>query len=406
MTKMRITLLLISVCLVQSIKLTTNVNSDENPYPFEKCCDFAFRLYKTVARKFVGNIALAPFSAFDSLSLLFYGAGGNTARQIRDVLNINSNNLLDYQLLTQSLTDPKDSPLHFVQVLYVPDKMDVDPDFKELSKNTFITQQESLNLDKPEEAISIVNNYFAERNVKRNLPFESDTFLPQHSDMFIRNSIDFSAQFLYPFNERYTEQRIFCKNRNSEKLVPTMFTRGRFRGIVIPPTNRYLDSFRVIEIPFKNREYSMLIYYPLNSHKLVELEQRLDTLDLRTIFNSKEEDIELYLPKFTIQNEQRLKLTLTEMGLTDAFNEHADFTGISKKPLRLDEVYVRTHFSLNENGINVEVSNNVGGHPLYATALPYAKPLTIEVNRPFMFTVVKKRRNDFLCLFNGRIYNL
>lgn len=58
----------------------------------------------------------------------------------------------------------------------------------------------------------------------------------------------------------------------------------------------------------------MLIYYPLNSHKLVELEQRLDTLDLRTIFNSKEEDIELYLPKFTIQNEQRLKLTLTEVG--------------------------------------------------------------------------------------------
>lgn len=46
------------------------------------------------------------------------------------------------------------------------------------------------------------------------------------------------------------------------------------------------------------------------------------------------------------------------MGLTDAFNEHADFTGISKKPLRLDEVYVRTHFSLNENGINVEVSNS------------------------------------------------
>lgn len=179
---------------------------------------------------------------------------------------------------------------------------------------------------------------------------ESDTFLPQQSDMFIRNSIHFIAQFLYPFNERYTEQRYFYRSRNSEKLVPTMFTRGRFRGIVIPPTNRYLDSFRIIEIPYKvrikfinyvlskkkglklklelekknfkiqylnfylqNREYSMLIYYPLNSHKLVELEQRLDTLDLRAIFNSREEDIELYLPKFTIQNEHRLKLTLTEV---------------------------------------------------------------------------------------------
>lgn len=49
--------------------------------------------------------------------------------------------------------------------------MDVAPAFKELSNTTFITQQESLNLDKPEEAISIINKYFAERNVKRDLPF-------------------------------------------------------------------------------------------------------------------------------------------------------------------------------------------------------------------------------------------
>ncbi|XP_051174257.1 antichymotrypsin-2-like [Leptopilina boulardi] len=404
---MRIPLLLIVVCLclVESIKLTSDEKGEDNSFPFEKCCDFAFRLYKTIARKFIGNIALTPYSAFDSLSLLYYGAGGNTAKQIRQVLNINSNDLSNYQSLTNSFTNSKDPSLNFIQVLYVPDKMDVAPAFKELSNTTFITQQESLNLDKPEEAISIINKYFAERNVKRDLPFESDTFLPQQSDMFIRNSIHFIAQFLYPFNERYTEQRYFYRSRNSEKLVPTMFTRGRFRGIVIPPTNRYLDSFRIIEIPYKNREYSMLIYYPLNSHKLVELEQRLDTLDLRAIFNSREEDIELYLPKFTIQNEHRLKLTLTEMGITDAFNEQADFTAISKKPVRLDEIYMRTYFSLNENGINIEVSNNVGGHPQYVTALPYSKPLTIEVNRPFMFTVVKKRRDDFLCLFNGRVYN-
>lgn len=46
------------------------------------------------------------------------------------------------------------------------------------------------------------------------------------------------------------------------------------------------------------------------------------------------------------------------MGITDAFNEQADFTAISKKPVRLDEIYMRTYFSLNENGINIEVSNS------------------------------------------------
>lgn len=69
--------------------------------------------------------------------------------------------------------------------------------------------------------------------------------------MFIRGSFYFKAQFLYPFDQRYTENRPFCKNSDDKESVPTMYVRGKFRGIVIPPTNEYLDSFRVIEIPYK-----------------------------------------------------------------------------------------------------------------------------------------------------------
>ena len=69
--------------------------------------------------------------------------------------------------------------------------------------------------------------------------------------MFIRSSFEFNGRFLYPFDQRYTENRPFCKNRDDKESVSTMFVRGKFRGIVIPPRNEYLDSFRVIEIPFK-----------------------------------------------------------------------------------------------------------------------------------------------------------
>ena len=38
------------------------------------------------------------------------------------------------------------------------------------------------------------------------------------------------------------------------------------------------------------------------------------------------------------------------MGMIDAFDKRANFTGISKKPLRLDELYMTTTFSVNEFG--------------------------------------------------------
>lgn len=69
----------------------------------------------------------------------------------------------------------EDASFNLIQVLYIPDKVDIVPIFKELSNTTFLTQQESLNFDQPEEAISIINKYFAERNFKRDLPYGNTT---------------------------------------------------------------------------------------------------------------------------------------------------------------------------------------------------------------------------------------
>lgn len=84
--------------------------------------------------------------------------------------------------------------------------------------------------------------------------------MSQSQNMFIQSLVEYSGRFVYPFNPRYTENRPFCKNRNSKKSVPTMFVRGKFRGILIPPSKVYSDSFRVIEIPYEVKYKNNLFY--------------------------------------------------------------------------------------------------------------------------------------------------
>ncbi|XP_033215396.1 protein Z-dependent protease inhibitor-like [Belonocnema kinseyi] len=371
-----------------------------------KCCKFAFQLYQTLAKKSDGNIALATLSAFDSLYLLSNGARGNTAKQIRNVLNDSYESveeLSHYKTFTKSLTENSSS--NFIQALFIDKKIEVSPDFKNIS-SAFITKPKFLNLEETEEASAIVEKYFEDRstgNLKEvSRPLEKTAFTPQSQNMFIQILFAYSGRFLYPFNPRYTENRPFCKNRDSKKSVPTMFARGKFRGILIPPSTEYSNSFRVIEIPYEE-EFSLLVFSPLNSYQLDELEHRLDSFDFSSVFNSKQEDIALYLPKFNIFNGHRLKLPLREMGMTDAFDNSASFGGISSSPLHLEDIFIKTYFSVDETGTKVEALLKEPDYYQYVTQ--YASPLVIDVNRPFLFSLVQKRGNDVVCILNGRVYN-
>ena len=46
----------------------------------------------------------------------------------------------------------------------------------------------------------------------------------------------------------------------------------------------------------------------------------------------------LYLPKFSISADAPLENTLKEMGITDAFENKADFSGMSEVPLKVSKV--------------------------------------------------------------------
>jgi serpin B len=87
------------------------------------------------------------------------------------------------------------------------------------------------------------------------------------------------------------------------------------------------------------------------------------------------------------------------MGMTDAFSEKADFSGISDKELRISEVIQSTYINVDEEGTEaaaateVEMTWKSGDNVKYFT-----------MNRPFAYVI--RDLNTWSILFMGKVRKL
>ena len=111
------------------------------------------------------------------------------------------------------------------------------------------------------------------------------------------------------------------------------------------------------------------------------------------------EELRIYIPKFEIESDFELKKPLTEMGITEVFNEEADLSGISlERPLFVDEIYHSAFIKVSEEGTEAGAATGIVGktksRPKYEI---------FRCDHPFYFMIVE---NEFgTVLFDGTVIN-
>jgi serpin B len=106
----------------------------------------------------------------------------------------------------------------------------------------------------------------------------------------------------------------------------------------------------------------------------------------------------VWLPKFKMSSEFKLKEVLSNMGMPVAFRDGvADFSGInSKERLALSEVVHKTFVDVNEEGTEAAAATAVIG----ATR---GGPPSFRANHPFIFLIRDTQSGSIL--FLGRVVN-
>ncbi|KAM3860874.1 alpha-1-antitrypsin homolog [Diretmus argenteus] len=358
--------------------------------------DLAFALYKNLNAKTAAgkNIFFSPLGISTALSMLSTGASGETHSQLFTALGYSASNLTQaqvnsaYEHLIHMLGHNQESQqLELGNALALRSGFKPNEKFLEDVKHLYSAEGFLVDFSAPAEAVAEINKFIAKKTHDKITDQVKD--LSPDTVMVLLNYIFFRGKWEKPFKAEHTHKADFHLYENTAVQVDMMMRTGRYDMY-----HDHENNATVIMLPYKSNTSMMIVLPDEGKMKEVEGYINKDTITHwhNSLFRS---SVELYLPKFSISAEASLGDTLQEMGITNAFADTADFSGISEEvKLKISKVSHKAVLSVDETGTEAAASTVL-------ELMPMSLPDTLKLNRPFLVFIVENSTKSML--FMGKI---
>jgi len=192
-----------------------------------------------------------------------------------------------------------------------------------------------------------------------------------------------------------------------EVSVPFMHTENHFK--FFHETGRLFGlgpgGVSLLELPYGNGSYSMVVVLPDHKTGLASLEESLPASLgewLGALDRSEPTSVILSLPRFETHSELGLMEALKSMGLEPATKLLvADFSQLSPNPTYISRVVQNAAVKVDEAGTEAEAETVVVLSPFGGGAAPPPEPRVVKVDHPFVFVIRDNKTGA--PLFMGRI---
>ncbi len=364
---------------------------------------FALDLYRELSAA-EGNLFFSPYSISSALAMTWAGARGKTASQMKEVLHFT---LPDGDLhrsfggLTASLNERGEAggyELTVANALWAQRGYPFREAFLELTRTAYDAGLKNVDFAASPEPVRLEINGWVEEKTRNKI----QDLLPQGSvttdtRLVLTNAIYFKGSWAAEFDSNRTMAAPFFLSAAESIEIPMMHRVGNCD---------YLEeeTFQAVRLPYLNNELSMVVVLPRMVDGLKELETSLspDMLaGLRAGFLDQE--IKLFLPRFKMTSQFKLREPLAALGMLDAFSpKRADFTGMSeRRDLSITAVLHKAFVEVNEEGTEAAAATGI---VMGVTSV--AEPIPVPVFRadhPFIFFIQDNRTSSIL--FLGRLEN-
>ncbi len=364
---------------------------------------FALDLYRAL-RNGDGNLFYSPFSISQALAMTLAGARGETERQMADTLHYElsqdrlhpSFNSLDQEIASRG-KNPRDEDDHFFQLnvanaIWGQQGYEFLPGFLDVLAENYGAGLQPLDFaGAPEESRAKINDWVSSETQDKIIDLLPSEAVNRLTRLVLTNAIYFNASWQWPFDKRLTRELPFHLAEGGMVEVPMMTeTSSYFYGYVQG------NGYQAVDLPYSLGEISMTILLP-DGGTFGEFEDSLNPQVLDRIVDDIEiGNITLTMPLLELESEFSLDQTLADMGMPDAFDDGADFSGMTgTRELWISEVAHKAFVSVDEEGTEAAAST--------AVVLLESEPLLVTVDRPFIFLI--RDRDTGTILFLGRVVN-
>lgn len=358
---------------------------------------FAIDLFKTINEQETedANIFISPFSISTALSMTLNGANGQTFSDMQTALRTGTIDLSQineaYQTLLEVLPqlDPA-TRLKIANSIWHQNEYPVLPSF--LATNTDYYASEVHAVDFRNAGIVDEVNDWIENNTE-GLITEALSELPPNVVMLLINAIYFKGTWQTEFEPENTQVADFASPTGTVDVDMMHLQEASFRY----SSN---ELFQAIDLPYGDSIYSMTIFLPSEGHTLNEIISELNPANWENWqAQMTPTEVELFLPKFKLEYEIKLKNTLSSMGMENAFSDRADFSQmIDGGGVKIDDVIHKTFVEVNEEGTEAAAVTVV---VIVETSVPILP--VFRADRPFVFVIHDNKTKSIL--FMGKIVN-
>ncbi|XP_032167042.1 serpin B3 [Mustela erminea] len=377
---------------------------------------FAFDLFQQFkTSKKDDNIFYSPLSIVSALAMTYLGAKENTAFEMEMALHFNEvtentegrtttdhveklgNVHHQFQKLLTELKKPTDAnELNIANKLYGEKNYQFLQEYMDNVKKFYLTSVESVDFkNAPEESRKKINSWVESQThekIKDLLPKNSLEFTTM---LVLVNAVYFKGQWDNKFDKRNTVEKEFWLNKDTSKPVQMMKQVNVFKFTSLEDIKA-----KILEIPYKGKDLSMVLLLPDEVDGLQKLEDQLTAeklIEWTSSQNMRDNYVDLYLPRFKVEETYDLKDTLTALGMVDVFNpQRANLSGMTgTKDLLVSKVIHKSFVEVTEEGTEAASSTavvvNVGSPPTH----PF------HCDHPFLFFIRHNKTNSIL--FLGRV---
>ncbi|VEN49966.1 unnamed protein product [Callosobruchus maculatus] len=360
--------------------------------------EFAKKLYHALSKE-KGNIFFSPLSVHAVLSMLHQGSKGKTQQTLGDVLELPGlrESAKGYERVMKSLNSVKDVTLLIANKIYIQNRYAFKDNFASTISKNFLSEVQSLDFAKSKEAAKTINTWVEGKTNNRIKNLVKPQDLNEQTRLVLVNAIYFQGIWEYPFSPSMTKSHKFYINGKDSIDVQMM----RLIQTLYYKEDENLDS-KVLELPYRNNNLSMIIILPNKRNGIAELEEKLYTVDMSTITQHMHRpEVSVHLPKFKIEATIDLNKPLTDIGLGEIFSSSADLSGMiqSPQPLQVSKVIQKAFIEVNERGTEAAAAT-------HNVMVSHSRPLETAdfvADHSFVVLLQAKKENLKTILFQGRI---